>query len=124
MSRYGRSRGLPKRAWWLIAISAIIVLSAGIAWYVFTRTYNNIEFDSIGFRATSSEQVTVRGQITTTSGAAARCSVQAFDKNFNIVGWTYVNLPATSSSLRTISVQLRTTQPAVSGGLNSCWLVD
>lgn len=123
-TRYGRRPGLSKRSWWLIAISIVLVLAAGIAWYVFSRTYNNISFDTVGFEATNSQQATVRGQITTTNGAAARCSVQAFDKNFNIAGWKYVDLPKSANNMRTISVQMRTISTAVTGNLNSCWLVN
>lgn len=122
--RYGRRRRLSTRAWWIIGLAAVLAVSVGIALFTFTRTYTNISYNSIGFRAQSSSRATITGQVSTTAGAPARCSIEIFDKNFDITGWKYIDLPASATPTRHISVSVRTVLPPVGGDINTCWLVS
>ena len=55
-------------------------------------------------------------------GTRVTCSFEALGSDFAIVGWKIVNLPPSIERNRVVTERLRTSAPAESGLIGSCWL--
>ena len=55
-------------------------------------------------------------------GTRVTCTFEALDKEFAIVGWKVVHLPPANERNRVLTERLRTSAPAESGLIGSCWL--
>ena len=118
-ARYGRAprsrRGLP--AW--IAAGVVVVLAA--VWFLWANPLGlgtQLDFAATKFTAVDDRSVQLDFEVTVQPGRTAQCVVEAQSTNEEIVGWAVVAVPATGSYSRT----LRTTQPAVAGLVDKCWL--
>lgn len=121
--RYGRTVPPRRRTAILISvIAAIIVLT--VAWFVWANP------TGIGPQAVArdtgfileDDRVTVMFDVSLTPEHAGACAVQALDKGFAIVGWKVVTFDAVPQETRSTEVTFRTTSPAVTGLVSSCWL--
>jgi len=121
--RYGRTVSPRRRTAILVStIAAIIALT--IAWFVWANP-TGIGPQAVG-RDTGfileEDRVTVMFDVSFTPEHAGACAVQALDKGFAIVGWKVVTFDAVPEETRSAEVTFRTTSPAVTGLVSSCWL--
>ena len=123
--RYGRTRGRRIRGRWLAIIVAAVVAVVVVVWVLWVGLFGttaSIETQDIGATIVDSSHVDLREQVSVNPGTRVTCSFQALDADFAIVGWKVVELPAVSERNRVFTEQLRTSAPAVSGLIGSCWL--
>ena len=123
--RYGRTRGRRIRGRWLAIIVAAVVAVVVVVWVLWVGLFGttaSIETQDIGATIIDSSHVDLREQVSVNPGTRVTCSFQALDADFAIVGWKVVELPAVSERNRVFTEQLRTSAPAVSGLIGSCWL--
>ena len=124
-ARYGRTRGRRLRARWLAIIVGAVALAVVAAWVLWVGLFGttaSIETQDIGVIIVNSHTVDLREQLSVDPGTRVTCSFQALDEKFAIVGWKVVPFPAVSERNRVFTERLRTSAPAVSGLIGSCWL--
>jgi Domain of unknown function (DUF4307) len=124
-ARYGRTTSRRRRnlVFAIVFGGAILVVFA--AWAIWVGLFQptaSITFDSTGQSRVSSKELKVNWQVSVNPGTVTECAIQALDKNFGIVGWKIVMLPASALSSRQVSTVVRTAQPAVSGNAYQCWI--
>jgi hypothetical protein len=124
-ARYGRTPGRRMRARWLAIIiggGVAVVVVAWVVWAGLLGTTASIETQDIGATIVDASTVDLREQVTVDPGTRVTCSFEALDKDFAIVGWKIVQLPPASERNRVFTERLRTSAPAESGLIGSCWL--
>jgi len=124
-ARYGRTPGRRLRARWIAAIVGGCVAVAVVAWVLWAGLFGataSIETQDIGATVVDASTIDLREQVTVDPGTRVTCSFEALDKDFAIVGWKVVHLPPVSERNRVFTERLRTSAPAESGLIGSCWL--
>ena len=124
-TRYGHTRGRRIRARWVaVAVGAAVVITV-VAWVVWAGLLSPtaaIETQDVGFHHVDARTLGVTSQVSTDPGTRVTCSVEALNEQFAIVGWKVIDLPPSTLRTRTIEQTVRTSEPAVSGLIGSCWL--
>ena len=124
-ARYGRTPARRLRARWLAVIVGGGVAVVVVAWLLWAGLFGataSIETQDIGTTTIDSSTVDLREQVTVDPGTRVTCSFEALGADFAIVGWKIVHLPAVSERNRVLTERLRTSAPAESGLIGSCWL--
>jgi len=124
-ARYGRTPARRLRARWIAVIvggAVAIVVVAWVLWAGLFGTTASIETQDIGATVVDASTVDLREQITVDPGTRVTCTFEALDKEFAIVGWKVVHLPPANERNRVLTERLRTSAPAESGLIGSCWL--
>lgn len=124
-ARYGRTRVRTVRArWFAIIVGAVVlvVVAGWVIWAGLLGTGASIETADVGVTIVDASTVELHERVTVDPGTRVTCSFQALDIDFGIVGWKIVDLPAAAERNRTFTERLRTSAPAVSGLIGSCWL--
>jgi len=124
-ARYGRTPGRRLRARWIAVIvggGVAIVVVAWVVWAGLLGTTASIETQDIGATVVDASTIDLREQVTVDPGTRVTCTFEALDKEFAIVGWKVVQLPPASERNRVLTERLRTSAPAESGLIGSCWL--
>jgi hypothetical protein len=96
-----------------------------VAWVLWVGLFGetaSIETQDVGYTVVDSHTIDIRSQLSTDPGTTVSCSIQALNEKFAIVGWKVVSLPAVSGRNRVFTERVRTSEPAVSGLIGSCWL--
>ncbi|MEV7607006.1 DUF4307 domain-containing protein [Paenarthrobacter sp. NPDC089322] len=131
-NRYGgQKRGMTRKSKRIIVIVAL-VLGIAFAAYVATGSAQApITFKDIGYSTIDGTQAEVDYQVTKYPAATAKCAIKALDSKFAVVGWKVVEIGpnepkdgADGGSTIAQRTVLRTESPAVSGVVDSCWIVD
>lgn len=123
--RYGRTPRRLIRGRWLaiiVGVLVLIVVAAWVLWVGLLGTTASIETQDIGAVTVDASTIDLREGVTVDPGTRVTCSFQALDGDFAIVGWKVVELPAAAERYRVVTERLRTSAPAVSGLIGSCWL--
>jgi hypothetical protein len=124
-ARYGRTPGRRLRARWLAVIVGAGVAVVVVTWVLWAGLFGataSIETQDIGATVVDASTVDLREQVTVDPGTRVTCTLEALDKDFAIVGWKVVHLPPASERNRVFTERLRTSAPAESGLIGSCWL--
>jgi len=124
-ARYGRTPGRRLRARWIAVIvggGVAVVVVAWVLWAGLFGTTASIETQDIGSTVVDASTIDLREQITVDPGTRVTCTFEALDKEFAIVGWKVVHLPPANERNRVLTERLRTSTPAESGLIGSCWL--
>jgi len=124
-ARYGRTPGRRMRARWLAVIVGAGVAIVVVAWLLWAGLFGataSIETQDIGTTTVDASTVDLREQVTVDPGTRVTCSFEALGSDFDIVGWKIVNLPPSIERNRVVTERLRTSAPAESGLIGSCWL--
>ncbi len=124
-ARYGRTRGRRIRARWVAIIVGAAVVVTMVAWVIWAGLLSptaSIETQDVGYHHIDDRTLGVTSQVSTDPGTRVSCSIEALSENFAIVGWKVVALPPSGQRTRTIQEAVRTSEPAVSGLIGSCWL--
>ncbi len=124
-ARYGRTRSRRIRTRTVAIIAGVGVLLVAVAWVLWVGLFGataSIETQDIGYTVVDSHTIDVRSQLSTDPGTKVSCSIQALNDKFAIVGWKVVTLPAATARNRVVTERVRTSEPAVTGSIGSCWL--
>jgi hypothetical protein len=122
--RYGRTRPARLRQRWAYGIAGglvALVFGAWVLWAGLDQSGGSIDATDRAFDILDERTIDVTFSVVMPAGEAAWCAVQAQDEQRSIVGWRVVELPAQDGFERTETVRLRTTGPAVTGLIHSCW---
>jgi hypothetical protein len=111
----------------IFVISLASLLSLTFIWFAIASTIagsTQVKTQDIGFEVVSDQQVDFRFTVSTPAELSnpATCAVQALNQQFAIVGYKEVALPAKNKAGEVISVTVNTTELAVSGLVDYCWL--
>jgi len=123
-ARYGRTRGRRIRTRTVAIVAGAGVLLVAVAWVLWVGLFgatSSIETQDVGYTVVDSHAIDIRSQVSTDPGTRVSCSIQALNEKFAIVGWKVVSLPAVSGRNRVFTERVRTSEPAVSGLIGSCW---
>ncbi|WP_110589443.1 DUF4307 domain-containing protein [Microbacterium suaedae] len=120
--RYGRARRGALRGWWIL-VGMVAVAIVGIAsWMVISTSAAEVDVDDLGYEVTSERAVEVSFRVTSASGTAVVCILEALDESFGVVGWEIVELPPSDSIAADHTRTIRTVDTATTGYVNSCSL--
>jgi hypothetical protein len=124
-ARYGRTRSRRIRTRTVAIIAGVGVLLVAVAWVLWVGLFGataSIETQDIGYTVVDAHTIDVRSQLSTDPGTKVSCSIQALNEKFAIVGWKVVALPPVTERNRVVTERVRTSEPAVTGSIGSCWL--
>jgi Domain of unknown function (DUF4307) len=124
-SRYGRTERTRRRdRWLLIALGAfiVVVMACWTLWAGLDQVRGSgVSVDTGANRVVDDQHVTVSFTVSADAGASVACAVEAQDVEFTVTGWKIVQLPPSQKTTRSVTTTVRTTQPSVSGTVDSCW---
>jgi hypothetical protein len=123
-ARYGRTRGRRIRTRTVAIVAGAGVLLVAVAWVLWVGLFgatSSIETQDVGYTVVDSHAIDIRSQVSTDPGTRVSCSIQALNEKFAIVGWKVVTLPPVAERNRVFTERVRTSEPAVSGLIGSCW---
>lgn len=124
-ARYGRTPASRRRTRWVVAASAlafVIVFAAWLVWGGLLGAPAQLEARDSNYTVINDSEVSVGWALTVEPGSPTRCAVQALNSTFAIVGWTIVEVPASTQRTREFTQTVRTTERAVTGLIYRCWL--
>ena len=124
-ARYGRTRSATKRTRIVVIVSALafaVVFGAWLLWAGILAPPAQLQAEDTAHRVIDDSSVDVTWQLTVEPGTDTRCAVQALNSTFAIVGWTVVDVPASTARTRDLTQRVLTTEPAVTGLIYRCWL--
>jgi hypothetical protein len=123
-ARYGRTRSRRIRTRTIAVVAGAGVLLVAVAWVLWVGLFGataSIETQDVGYTVVDSHAIDIRSQVSADPGTKVSCSIQALNEKFAIVGWKIVTLPAVTGRNRVFTERVRTSEPAVSGLIGSCW---
>lgn len=124
-ARYGRTADRRRGRRILGVVAAVGVVAVTGAWVVWAGLLSpaaDLELRTLGYGIPDERHVTVNWELTVAPGADASCAVQALDERHGVVGWSVVEIPASTDRTRAFEQSLRTSAPAVTGLIYRCWL--
>lgn len=124
-ARYGRTpqrRRSTRRFAWIAASGFAVVLVAWVVWGGLDSLRTDVDVFDTGHLVIDERAVSVTWQVTMDPGTAARCAVEAQNEAHAIVGWKVVDVPASPLRTRSITQEVATSELAVTGLINRCWL--
>lgn len=131
-NRYGAPKpGLSGSTKKRVALTVLAVAVIGIAIFSLLTGIRPITSKDVGFNIVGPASARVDFDVTKAPEATAQCAVQVLSENYAVVGWKVVTIGPNPTSAgadggRTTAhqVELRTESNGVSGGVNSCWIVE
>ncbi|MHA7146697.1 DUF4307 domain-containing protein [Arthrobacter sp. TmT3-37] len=130
-TRYGRSRARLSRRTKLVLLAILLALAVIAAGFLSMTNTEPVSSKDVGFNVEQNGFASVDFEVIKDPGATAQCAIQALSENYAVVGWKIVDISpntvdvgADQGRSTAHRVQLRVDSPAVSGGVNSCWLVE
>lgn len=118
--RYGR-RGR-RRLPWIIGGGIAVAAVVAFGWMTVAGQLNAVTAQDTGFTLTDAHSVDVRFQYTAPRGSDVVCVVQALDKEFGVVGWKVMQIPASQKHTAAVHVSVPTVAQATTGLVKSCWV--
>jgi hypothetical protein len=131
-NRYGgQKRALSRKSKGILAGLALLLGAGFMGWVATSSAQKPVTFKDIGYSTVDATLTEVDFQVTKYPGATAKCAVKALDSSFAVVGWKVVeigpNAPRDGADGGRTTAQrttVRTESEAVSGVVDSCWIVD
>lgn len=122
--RYGPEPDPATRRRRVLALWALGVVSLLTAvWFGVGAAQTPVSWQDVGFRIDGAEQVEVVFDVTRSDPTAeVRCRVEARNASHAQVGVLTVEIPTQSMAIR-VTTTVRTSEPAVTGLVDSCWVV-
>ena len=123
--RYGRTPATRKRGR-IIALAfgaaVVVVIGSWVVWAGFDGTASTVDAQDRAFTIVSDTRVDVAVTVSVDSGRAVSCAVEAQNSDHAVVGFKVIDVPASTQRTQQITTTVLTTEPAVTGTLDSCWL--
>ncbi|GIL36964.1 DUF4307 domain-containing protein [Phycicoccus jejuensis] len=104
----------------LLALAAVVLAVAGIAWYGWTATAGQVRPTVTGYRVESDALVRVGYDLVRPEGTAVTCRVSGLDGSKGRVGTVEDAIPADGPAIVHRVVEVRTSARAVTGVVESC----
>lgn len=130
-NRYGSpKRRLSRRARWVLIGAALLAGVVLMGVITIGSATPKVSSKDVGFEVVDSTYATVDFRVTKDPEASAQCAVQVMNSSFAVVGWKVVTIgptpPTDGVGERTTveTASLRTESLGVSGGIDSCWIVE
>lgn len=130
-TRYGRSPTPLSGRTKLVLLASLLVIAVITAGFLSMTSTEPVSSKDVGFNVEQDGFASVDFEVIKDPGATAQCAIQALSENYAVVGWKIVDISvntvdqgADQGRSTAHRVQLRVDSPAVSGGVNSCWLVE
>jgi hypothetical protein len=115
----------------MLVTAALAVAVAAVGSVALTSGSPDVSSKDVGFSLSSDGQASVDFEVTKDRSATAQCAVQALSENYAVVGWRIVTIGPTDADdgvndggTTAHRTDVRTDSPAVSGGVNACWIVE
>lgn len=99
-------------------------LVAGVSWLALGGHSQDVSYETYGYKKLSAEQVTVTFDVTAPKGSTVECTVDALNEGHAQIGTHDFRLGPSSAAQTRYTVTLQTSEPAVSGTVDACRLVD
>ncbi|MCC3272905.1 MULTISPECIES: DUF4307 domain-containing protein [Arthrobacter] len=123
-NRYGApKRSVPRRARIIGAGVAVAAAVVAVAVYSIPSSAGTVSFKDVGFSFPEEGMATVEFNVDKSEGSTAACAVQVLNESYAIVGWKTVVLGPEVPETSTQNISVRIDSPAVTGGVNTCWIV-
>ncbi len=119
--RYG-TRQRPRWFWWAVTAVGVTIGAAWAAWIALQPQPLQTEVHS--YDVVSDTQIDLHLEITRDEPVAVTCSVYAQSLDHAIVGERTVEIPASTDETTRVSVEITTTDRAVTGVIRSCEVTD
>ncbi|GAA1369896.1 DUF4307 domain-containing protein [Brevibacterium luteolum] len=121
--------GRGKRPWIIAALAAALVIMIGLAaWFAFAPARVPDTPKTVSYDVVDASLTVTRFSIVPDESRDIECAVQATNLQEAVVGFREVTIPARAGTSTSEPVQLdvdiRTTQLAASGHVESCWYVS
>lgn len=114
----------------MLVVAVILAAVAAVATVALTTGNPDVSSKDVGFALAGAGRASVDFEVTKDPAATAQCAVQVLSENYAVVGWKIVTIGPNNADEgagggRTTAhrTDIRTDSPAVSGGVNACWLV-
>lgn len=121
--RYGGGRRR-RRGLVIAVVTAVALVLGGVGVVIMSGVLTpakNVSGEAVntmpGARSTAMDW-----QLSAPTGHAIRCALDAQDVDHIMVGWVVVDVPASADPNRRLHTVIRTTRPAVTAEVSSCWL--
>ena len=119
--RYG-TRDRPRWLWWVVAVVGI---GLGVAWAAWIAVQERpVTAEVYSYDVVSDEQIDLVLEVITPDPVDVTCSVYVQAQDHSIVGEKTVDLPASDERITRHTVEVLTTQRAVTGVIRSCEVTD
>ena len=131
--RYGARRPGPggrlsRRSGSLLAVLALLLATAFIAWAVAGQS-SAPTVQEVSFDVSAPDRASLDFELTKDQDQTVRCAIQALNDQHAIVGWTEITVGKVPEAQRTgrtsaHHVQLRTTSASHTVTVDSCWEIN
>ncbi|MHA7239395.1 DUF4307 domain-containing protein [Arthrobacter sp. TMS1-12-1] len=115
----------------MLVVALILAAVAAVAAVALTTGSPPVSSKDVGFSLSADDRASVDFEVTKDRSATVQCAVQVLSENYAVVGWRIVTIGPNSpedgvDGGRTTAhrTELRTDSPGVSGGVNTCWVVE
>ncbi|WP_026551483.1 DUF4307 domain-containing protein [Arthrobacter sp. H20] len=131
-NRYGTPKpGLPGRTRKRIIWGSLAVAVVTTAVFSLQTSIPDVTSKDVGFSIQDPGTATVDFDITKAPDTTVQCAVQVLSETYAVVGWKVVDIGPNGAADGTDNgrttahrAQLRTESEGVSGGVDSCWVID
>jgi hypothetical protein len=125
-ARYGHRAAHPSRRAVIIAavVAALLVVGAVVLQTMSSLTRTSVTYEDLGFTVQDPGRVSVRFNLITDPGTTVRCTLTALNQTFTEVGFKEVVIGPVSAARTAHEADVTTTEPAVTGSVKSCEVVD
>lgn len=114
----------------MLVVALILAAVAAVAAVALTAGSPPVSSKDVGFSLAADGRASVDFEVTKDRTATAQCAVQALSENYAVVGWKIVTIGPNSAEegangggTTAHRTDVRIDSPAVSGGVNACWVV-
>ena len=124
-ARYGRTpdrRRRDRRIGIAAAVGIVVVMLAWVVWGGLADDRGTIEATDVGSTRIDERSIRIDFEVTVEPGTPVRCAVNVFDRHHTTVGWLELDVAASERGTTQPSVEVRTTDEAIGGGVYRCWL--
>jgi hypothetical protein len=124
-SRYGRSsirQKRDKRFLWVLAGAFVVIFGAWVVWAGLDGAKPVVDTRDLGYTIVDKNLISIDSEVSTPTGTAVSCAVEALNETFTVVGWKVIDLPPSRQFTRTFTVDLRTSELSTTGLIYRCWL--
>lgn len=105
--------------WWVVGVLGVAIMLAGVIWYGVKTQVGAVIPQVIEYHVVDDTQVEVSYQVNRPDERGLLCVIAALDDRHGRVGAAEDRVPAGAGWVRR-TVQVRTTQRAVTGVVDSC----
>ncbi len=124
-NRYGAPKpGLSRRTKTIAVGTALVLACGAAALMAMPSPGGDVSFKDVGFSITDASHARVDFQVTKDPEDSASCAVQVLSDSYAVVGWKQVTIGPAEEATTGHQLEIRTDALGVTGGVNTCWLLD